>query len=68
MALIHFAAALILPQADAQKRCVETLYNTGCNLSDCREKCYKKHNSVGGQCIANNPSMTDYSCVCIYNC
>ncbi|KAJ6963475.1 hypothetical protein NC652_001944 [Populus alba x Populus x berolinensis] len=44
------------------------MYKSGCTLEDCGAKCYQKHKSIhGGQCIAN-PAMTDYSCVCAYNC
>ncbi|CAK7338810.1 unnamed protein product [Dovyalis caffra] len=66
--VLLFSATLVITEVNAQKRCQEVLYNSGCNLEDCRAKCYQKHQSIqGGQCIAN-PSMTDYSCVCVYNC
>ncbi|RQO85045.1 hypothetical protein POPTR_001G180750v4 [Populus trichocarpa] len=62
------SAALVTPHVNGAKRCLDILYKSGCNLEDCGAKCYKKHNSIhGGQCIAN-PTMTDYSCVCAYNC
>ncbi|KAB5574228.1 hypothetical protein DKX38_001422 [Salix brachista] len=66
--ILLFSAALVAPHVNGQKRCVETLYKSGCTLTDCGTKCYQKHGSArGGQCIAN-PSGTDYACVCVYDC
>ena len=62
-----FLAALVTPHVNGQKRCVDILNKSGCNLKNCCVKCYEKHNSHGGQCIAN-PAMPEYSCVCVYNC
>ncbi|GKV25893.1 hypothetical protein SLEP1_g35273 [Rubroshorea leprosula] len=57
----------MVPQANAQKRCIETLYSSGCTLYDCGQKCYQKHHQYGGQCISNK-AQTDYSCVCVWTC
>ncbi|GLT96044.1 hypothetical protein SLE2022_136930 [Rubroshorea leprosula] len=57
----------MVPRVDAQKRCTETLYPTGCTLEDCGKKCFQRHNQVGGQCIAN-AAQTDYACVCVWTC
>ncbi|KAL9368575.1 hypothetical protein Peur_039777 [Populus x canadensis] len=66
--ILVLSAALLTPQVNGQKRCMDILYKSGCTLKDCGAKCYEKHSSIhGGQCIAN-PAATDYSCVCVYNC
>ncbi|KAJ6947329.1 hypothetical protein NC651_001883 [Populus alba x Populus x berolinensis] len=66
--VFFFSSALVAPQVNGEKRCLDILYKSGCTLEDCGAKCYQKHKSIhGGQCIAN-PAMTDYSCVCAYNC
>ncbi|CAI0406486.1 unnamed protein product [Linum tenue] len=60
--------AFLLPEVNGQvKRCVETLYPSGCTLADCGQKCYERHQQISGQCIGNE-SMTNYACVCVWSC
>ncbi|CAN1184683.1 hypothetical protein LINPERHAP2_LOCUS37128 [Linum perenne] len=56
-----------IQETNAQKRCIETLYPTGCTLMDCGEKCWTKHHSVGRQCIPNKAG-TSFACVCAWDC
>ncbi|CAN1772679.1 Putative defensin-like protein 157 [Linum perenne] len=64
-----FSGMVLIDQVDAEgKRCLETLYPSGCTLADCRQKCFDKHHDyIGGQCIANR-AMTDYACTCVWTC
>ncbi|KAK9196549.1 hypothetical protein WN943_004678 [Citrus x changshan-huyou] len=52
---------------DAQKRCNEELYKTGCTLLDCGQKCFERHNQKSGTCVQNR-EMTGYACVCVWTC
>ena len=61
------AAMTMVHEVNAQKRCNEELYKTGCTLTDCKQKCYEKHHDIGGTCIPN-AAMTDYACFCFWNC
>ncbi|XP_048236326.1 uncharacterized protein LOC125371387 [Ricinus communis] len=60
------SAASMVPEANAQKRCQEELYKTGCTLEDCKKKCYDRHHDLGGTCI-QNAAMTAYACYCFWN-
>eukprot|EP00257_Ricinus_communis_P027810 XP_025015224.1 putative defensin-like protein 165 [Ricinus communis] len=60
-------SASIVPEANAQKRCQEELYKTGCTLEDCKKKCYDRHHDLGGACI-QNAAITGYICYCFWNC
>ncbi|CAN0927480.1 Putative defensin-like protein 157 [Linum grandiflorum] len=62
-----FSGMMLFEEVDAQNRCLETLYPSGCTLADCRQKCFAKHNDMGGSCILNIRTA-DYSCVCTWNC
>ncbi|WCJ34075.1 hypothetical protein M5689_015400 [Euphorbia peplus] len=47
--------------------CDDTLSQTGCTISDCRNQCWGKHKDGRASCIRNNDTGT-YSCHCFYNC
>ncbi|OMO95284.1 S locus-related glycoprotein 1 binding pollen coat [Corchorus olitorius] len=73
----HFAILALLlavlamvPLIDAQKRCEEILNPTSCDLATCREQCFKKHNSNGGQCVVNGgtPAKLTFGCLCVFDC
>ncbi|CAN1772691.1 Putative defensin-like protein 157 [Linum perenne] len=66
MVFLIFSAATQIQETSAQKRCVETLYPSGCTLTDCGKQCYVKHQSRGGQCIANQAGV--YACICVWDC
>ncbi|OMO95312.1 S locus-related glycoprotein 1 binding pollen coat [Corchorus olitorius] len=69
IALLLTVLAMV-PLIDAQKRCEEILNPTSCDLATCREQCFKKHNSNGGQCVVNGgtPAEPTYECLCVYDC
>lgn len=62
---VEYAVNAIVTKVDAA-RCQEYLNHGGCNLSACKEQCIKEKNGEG-QCIPNS-DLSDYACVCFYNC
>ncbi|KAJ8628438.1 hypothetical protein MRB53_021745 [Persea americana] len=52
-------------ESDGAKRCGITLDPNGCNLSTCKEQCFKEYNG-NGECSSNNTGK--FNCVCFYNC
>ncbi|EOY06249.1 hypothetical protein QUC31_016377 [Theobroma cacao] len=58
------------PQIDAQQRCEEILDPNNCVLEDCKERCFEKHQSNGGQCVENGgtPLNPTFKCLCVYDC
>ena len=60
---------MMVAQDDAA-RCSEVLHKANCILYACKKECFQKHNSLGGSCIAEDPSRSNpiYDCVCAYNC
>lgn len=60
---------ILVPQgALAVRRCQDKLYDTGCTLADCGQKCWEKHHDASHQCIPTDPGQTIYACYCFYNC
>ncbi|PIN20156.1 hypothetical protein CDL12_07172 [Handroanthus impetiginosus] len=52
-------------EVDAQKRCSIILNKNGCQLSTCREQCFKSYNGFGS---CTPISFGSYICSCFYNC
>lgn len=57
-----------IPQGALAARCQDILYNSGCTLADCGQKCWEKHHEASRQCIPTDPDQTIYACYCFYTC
>ncbi|KAG8367958.1 hypothetical protein BUALT_Bualt16G0126800 [Buddleja alternifolia] len=60
------ALAVYVNEVDAQKRCIVVLDPKGCQLSTCKEQCYKSY-SGNGICTSGG-AFGKYICSCFYNC
>ncbi|KAI6696643.1 hypothetical protein NL676_016762 [Syzygium grande] len=66
--LLSGTCTVMVPHANAQKRCQELLDPNGCSLYNCQQACYQKHTAQQprGECLAN--SSFEYRCACFFDC
>ncbi|CAF2035926.1 hypothetical protein BRARA_I00409 [Brassica rapa] len=66
--MVLFSVLLVVPQTEAQKRCIKELMpGTQCLLAKCRKVCFKTLKGFG-TCIEKPPGSDRYTCNCLYNC